>query len=106
MQKIEQERKYNILQNASGDLMILIKARLDNAQTPTFVYDTKEHALLYRNDHNTIVLDYIHPAIRKALRQKKQVLIVETNNGSVVREYICEVAYLKSVSIPKNLVTI
>ena len=103
---IEQEKNFNILKNESGKLMILIRARLEDAAKPKLVYNGGEHALLYRNDHNTIVLDYIHPAIRKALRQKKQVLIVETNNGSVVREYICEVAYLKSVSIPKNLVTI
>lgn len=103
---VEQEKNFNILQNESGKLMILIRARLEDAVKPKLVYNGGEHALLYRNDHNTIVLDYIHPAIRKALRQKKQVLIVETNSGSVVREYVCEVAYLKTVSVPKNLVTI
>ncbi len=103
---IEQEKNFNILQNESGQLMILIRARLEDAELPKLVYNGGEHALLYRNDHNTVVLDYIHPAIRKALRQKKQVLIVETNNGAVVREYVCAVAYLKNVSVPKSLVTI
>ena len=103
---IEQEKNFNILQNESGKLMILIRARLEDAEHPKLVYNGGEHALLYRNDHNTVVLEYIHPAIRKALRQKKQVLIVETNNGAVVREYVCDVAYLKNVSVPKNLITI
>ena len=103
---IEQEKNFNILQNESGKLMILIRARLEDVDRPKLVYNGGEHALLYRNDHNTVVLDYIHPAIRKALRQKKQVLIVETNDGAVVREYVCDVVYLKNVSIPKNLVTI
>jgi len=103
---IEQEKNFNILQNESGKLMILIRARLEDADRPKLVYNGGEHALLYRNDHNTVVLDYIHPAIRKALRRKTQVLIVETNNGSVVREYVCDVMYLKSVAVPKNLVTI
>ena len=103
---IEQEKNFNILQNESGNLMILIRARLADAEKPKLVYNGGEHALLYRNDHNTIVLDYIHPAIRKALRRKKHVLIVETNDGAVVREYTCPVAYLKDISVPKNLVTI
>lgn len=103
---IEQEKNFNILQNESGKLMILIRARLEDVDRPKLVYNGGEHALLYRNDHNTVVLDYIHPAIRKALRGKKQVLIVETNDGAVVREYVCDVVYLKNVSIPKNLVTI
>ena len=103
---VEHEKKFSILKNPAGDLMILIRARLEDAERPKLVYNGGEHALLYRNDHHTVVLDYIHPAIRKALRQKKQVLIVETNNGSVVREYVCDVAYLKNVSVPKNLITI
>ena len=103
---IEQERNYNILQNESGDLMILIRARLEDAERPKLVYNGGEHALLFRNDHHTVVLDYVHPAIRKVLRRKKQVLVVETNNGAVVREYVCSVAYLKDLPLPKNLVTI
>lgn len=104
--QIEQEKNFNILQNESGNLMILIRARLEDAEKPKLVYNGKEHALLYRNDHHTIILDYIHPAIRKTLRRKKQVLIVETTNGAVVREYVCPVAYLKDIPVPKNLVTI
>ena len=95
MQKIEQERKYNILQNASGDLMILIKARLDNAQNPTFVYDEKEHALLYRNESNIVVLDYLHEQVRPLLAKAKKVLIVETQDTSVVREYVAKVKIVK-----------
>ena len=97
MQKIEQERKYNILQNASGDLMILIKARLDNAQTPTFVYDTKEHALLYRNESNIVMLDYLHEQARPLLAKAKQILIVETQDTSVVREYMAKVKIVKKI---------
>ena len=103
---IEQERNFNILQNESGKLLILIRARLEDAEAPKMVYNGGEHAILYRNDHNTVILDYIHPAVRKALRRIKQVLIVETNRGVVVREYMCDVVYQKNIPVPKNLVTI
>ena len=103
---IEQEKNFNILQNESGSLMILIRARLDDAVQPKLVYNGGEHALLYRNEHQTVILDYIHPAVRKALRKQKQVLIVETNDGAIVREYMCSVACLKNTPMPKNLITI
>ena len=103
---IEQEKNFNILQNESGNLMVLIRARLDDAVQPKLVYNGGEHALLYRNEHQTIILDYIHPAVRKALRKQKQVLIVETNEGAVVSEYMCSVTCLKNTPIPKNLITI
>ena len=100
---IEQEKSFNILQNEAGELMILIRARLEDASNPKLVYNGGEHALLYRNDHNTVILDYIHPAIRKDLRRhnKKKLLVVETNDGAIVREYVCDVAYLKNMSVPK-----
>ena len=103
---IEQEKNFNILQNESGALMILIRARLDDAEHPKLVYSGGEHALLYRNEHQTIVLDYIHPVVRKSLRKQKHVLIVETNAGSIVREYMCDVTCLKNTPVPKNLITI
>ena len=66
---IEQEKKYDILKNAAGDLLFIIKARLTNEEKPTIVYDGGEHALFYRNKENTIVLDYINPNIRQHLEK-------------------------------------
>ena len=96
-QKIEQERNYNVLQNASGELMILIKARLDNAQTPTLVYDKGEHALLYRNESNIVMLDYLHEQARPLLAQAHKVLVVETRDTSVVREYMTKIKMVKKI---------
>ena len=100
---IEQETNFNILQNEAGELMIMLRARIGEVSNPKLVYGGGEHALLYRNDYNTVILDYIHPAIRKDLRRhnKKKLLVVETNDGAIVREYVCDVAYLKNMSVPK-----
>ena len=92
---IEQEKNFNILQNESGNLLFLVKSRKDEPVDPVIVYDGGEHALLYRNNNNTVILDDIHPAVRKTLRRKKQVLVVETNNGNIVHEYIANVSTLK-----------
>lgn len=83
---IEEEKQYNILKNVSGDLLILIRARMDDAVKPQIVYDGGEHALLYRNQNNTVVLEYVHPEVRQDLKNITSVLIVEAQGGSI-RKY-------------------
>ena len=84
--------------------MILIRARLDNATHPKIIYDGGEHALLYRNDGNTIILDFIHPSIRADLERVVTLLIVEANNGAIIREYTAEVKHMKEIPLPKDLI--
>lgn len=100
MIQVEQEKKYRILKNESGDLMFLIRGRLKNAENPRIVYDGKDHALFYRNSESTIVLDYIHPMIQSNLARATQVLIVEAQGDSIVREYMAEVKIIKELPRP------
>lgn len=103
MQKtiIEQEKKYDILKNAAGDLLFIIKARLTNEEKPVIVYNGGDHALFYRNKENTIVLDYINPNVRQNLEKAFKVLIVEAQGTSIVREYFSDVKYLKELPLPE-----
>lgn len=100
---VEQEKNFNILKNPAGDLMILIRARLDNANNPKIIYNGGDHAVLYRNDGNTIVLDFIHPSVRSDLERVVTLLIVEANNGSIIREYTAEVKHMKEIPLPNGL---
>lgn len=99
-QKIEQEKKFDILRNPAGDLLIVIRARIDSQEKPTIVYDGGEHALLYRNEMNTIVLDYIHPMVRDNLSKASSVLIVEAQGSSIVREYFSTVKHISKLPLP------
>lgn len=103
---IEQEKEFNILKNSAGELMILIQARMEDAAQPRLAYNGGRHAVLYRNDHNTVILDYIHPDIRAVLDASKNVLIVETRDGAIIREYISSVRHLKEIPLPNNLVLV
>ncbi len=98
---IEQETKYDILRNAAGDLLFIIKARLTSEEKPTIIYDGGEHAMLYRNTTNTIILDYINPNVRKNLENAKKVLIVEAQGASIIREYFSGVKIMKKLPLPE-----
>ncbi len=97
---IEQERNFNIFKDPSGDLMLLIRARLENEEKPTIAYDGGEHALLYRNGNNTIVLDYIHPAVRGDLARLTNILVVEAQGESIIREYQTAVQKTEHLDLP------
>ena len=101
---IEQERKFNIMRNPAGDLMILLRARLEDAVSPKIAYDGGDHALLYRTDDSMIVLDFIHPDIRSDLDRVERLLVVEARDGAIVREYTVVVKHLKKIPIPKDFV--
>ncbi len=100
MAQVEQEKTFRILKNESGDLMFLIRGRLQNAEKPRIVYDGKDHALFYRNTENTIILDYIHPMIQGDLSRADHVLIVEARGDSIIREYVAEVKLIKELPLP------
>lgn len=84
---IERESGFNILKNGMGQLMILIHAHMGGVRTPKIVYDGGQAALLYRTNSAPVLLDFIHPAIRRDLRGQNEVLVVETDNGAIIREY-------------------
>jgi len=101
---VEQEKKFNILKNPAGDLMILIRARLDDATQPKIIYNGGKHAVLYRNNGNTIVLDFIHPSIRADLERVMALLVVEAHDGAVIREYTAEVKHMREIPLPNGMV--
>ena len=98
---VEQEKKFDILRNPVGDLLIVIRARIDSEEKPTIIYDGGEHALLYRNENNTIVLDYIHPMVRENLTKSASVLVVEAQGNAVIREYFVHVKVVKKIPLPE-----
>ena len=99
--KVEQEKKFDVLCNPAGNLLIIIRARIDSEEKPVIVYDGGEHALLYRNNENLIVLDYLHPMIRTSLYNAASVLIVEAQGSAIVREYFATIKQSSKVPLPE-----
>ena len=103
MGAIEDDKRYDIFKNAQGDLMIAIKARMEDTNKPKLVYDKGENALLYRNDTSVILLNYIHPEVRDNLAEAKRVLIIEVRDEAIIREYNCPVKVMKKLPLPKDI---
>ena len=94
---MEQENNFNILKNGAGQLMVLIRARMGGVNQPRIVYDGGQVALLYRDKENPVLLNYIHPAVRSDLKKQNGVLIVETSDGAIIREYRTPVQVVRTM---------
>lgn len=79
--------RYDILQNAKGELLLIIKFIDSEPDNPRIVYDGGETALLYRNRESAILLESISLKARVPLTQAESILVAEVQDDDVAREY-------------------
>ncbi len=96
-EEVGKEGRYDILQNAAGEILILINYQKSEPENPRFVYDGEDSAMLYRNKESAILLDNINEAARKPLSQIEEILIVEIKDDDAAREYKVPVRHVKSL---------
>jgi hypothetical protein len=67
---------------------------ISEPDSPEVVYDGGEHALLYRNPKDTVILDYIAEGTRGKLAAKSEVLIIEYDPVQlfITREYMAPIS--------------
>lgn len=96
-QELDQESRYDILQNEAGEILIIINSRSGGPENPRFVYDGGDTALLYRTKERAVVFKGIAVSARIPLKSVSSMLIVEVENEDVEREYVVPVRVVKDV---------
>lgn len=89
---------YSILQNAKGEIMVMMDSREGEPENPRFIYDGKDTALLYRSSESSVAFRHIDEGAQEPLRAVKEVLIVEIEDDDVAREYNAPVRMVKDVN--------
>lgn len=100
--KPEQESFYEVHVNKNNELMISIRARDVLPSSPLILYDGGEHALLYRTPENAVVLDFLHPEVRRLLQKASSVLIAEVKEGKVLREFYAPCRQVKNLPLDRK----
>ncbi|MBE6448664.1 MAG: hypothetical protein E7018_05135 [Alphaproteobacteria bacterium] len=96
------EGTYDILQNAAGEILIMIRQRRGGPENPRFVYDGGETALLYRSRESSVFLGGINPNARNPLKAVDEVLVAEIDGDEVAREYVVPVRIVRSLKSVLN----
>ena len=95
--ELEQESRYDILQNKKGEILIIIKSRAGGPENPRFIYDGGATALLYRTKDMAVVFRGVAEGARKPLKMVTSMLVVEVDGEEVIREYDVPVRLVKDV---------
>lgn len=93
-----QKGRYSILQNAKGEIMIMMDSRAGGPENPRFIYDGGDTALLYRSQESSVAFRRIEAGAREPLKSVSEILVVEIDNDDVEREYIVPVRLVKDVN--------
>ena len=100
MQWIQVE-DYIIQEAKDGRLIIEIPELEGKPEKSLFFYAGEEHALYVRNNEQTLIMDYINPAVREKLARSSQVVILEANIDTQDCEvYSLPVQHLSELKIP------
>lgn len=106
-----QKSRYDILQNEKGELLLILQERNGKAEKPVFILDDiTKYALLYRSHESTVYFSDFARETNEAIRNVKEIQIVEIKDDDVVREYKAPVLVVKDVrdlmddfpNIPEN----
>jgi len=93
----QQSGRYDMLENAAGEILIIIEYREGGPENPRLVYDGGDQALLYRSRESAFMLNSIADEARLPLKSVSEVLMVEIENDDVAREYKVPVRIVRSL---------
>ena len=88
---------YSLLQNAKGEIMIMMSAREGKPHGARFIYDGGENAILYRSEDSSVVFRGIEKQAQDAIKKITEILIVEVLNDDVEYEYMAPIRYVNSL---------
>lgn len=94
---IDNEGTYEILQNANGEILVLIKQRHGGPENPRFVYDGGDTALLYRSRESSVFLGGINEEARNPLKIVDEIVVAEIDGEEVAREYVVPVRLVRDL---------
>ncbi len=106
-----QEKLYLIITNEKNEkCFFLTPKKISKLKeiNPEIIYDGKEHAILYRNQQETIILDYIPESQRNDLTKLSEILVVEydVENKIIANEYMAKITITKKIpDISNGLIT-
>lgn len=80
---MQQEKEYQIIVSEENIPIIILKNKKLPPLSPLILYNEGAHAILYRRPDDAIMLDFIHPQVRRILKEAPFAIILErTPQGS------------------------
>lgn len=100
---VEKEDAYVALPTTEDEVIFAISVKTGEPKAPHLLYDGAEHALLYRNEKEVVLLDYLNSEVQRMLQGAQKIYIAEIDykEKQLIRDYTAPVE--KVASYPINL---
>lgn len=102
---MENEGDYEVIITHEGVLVFLIKHRLGEPVRPFILYDGSRHATLYRQEDETILLDYLDDKVAEILAGSSKAVVFELSDETedVALDYEVSVKHIKKNTFAQNV---
>lgn len=91
--------RYDMLQNAAGEILIITNYREGKPENPRIVYDGGDQALFYKSRECAWMLNNIAEEAREPLSKVDEVVVAEIEDDDVAREYKVPVRLVRSLKL-------
>ena len=94
---MKNEGDYQVIITHEGVLVFIIKEKENAPEKPFILYDGGRHATLYRNENETVLLDYLNDKVIPILAKSEMAVIFELSDEieDVARDYEVPVKHIK-----------
>jgi hypothetical protein len=104
-EKVVVAKKYLFIKDKKENLGLILFPYSQKPKNPEILYDGGQHAIFYRNEDQTIILDFINKDARLPLKKRKDIMIGEiSEQGKIEHEYKAKVKQVKKIpNIEKHI---
>jgi hypothetical protein len=99
MNEPKQAKEYTLLKNDQDEILLVLKSIYNTppSEQALVIYDGGDHAIFYRDEKNTIILDYVHPVVRELVMEQKQIYIAELDEEVLKYDYMAKLEVVKKI---------
>ena len=92
---MQHAESYKIIVSSADKAAILLRPQKGEPHNPYILYDGSNHAFLYRNKHDVILLDYLNPQITSLFQKLDSIVIIEAQweTNRTINDYIVPIKH-------------
>ena len=86
---------YKIIVSPNNKVALLLRPQKGDPCKPYILYDGGNHAFLYRNKHDVILLDFLNPQITDILQSSASIVVIEADwhTNQTINDYLVSIKH-------------
>ena len=102
---MQHAKNYEIIISDEGVPVFMIESNRTKPDNAVLLYDGGNHATLFRNDHDVVLLDYLHDEAKKYITNASWAIVLEKNKAGdkILKDYKVNIKKVKKNHLTDGL---